>query len=1010
MIVNLGDITNTSEGGSSSSESSSQGGNSTSEGGTSTSQGGNSTSEGGTSTSQGGSSSSESQSSNGDNTNDNVINIGDNTSTSSSEGGNNTSGDSTSTSEGGDAIVGDHTDTNNNSSEGGNASSEGSNENNNQTNGGNSSVGDHTNNNTNTCTDNCNTEEPLPIIRGLVVSYYRDIDGNILADNEIIQNDINSYYATKEKAINNYKLIEIDGNPIGKIGTEPISITYYYQKVDLQESKQGIVVVHYVDENGTAIANDIKLVGRESSSYATSQIIINGYDFVKVIGSPVGEFNDTVIEVTYVYKKRSSEETPSINIGTVVVHYIDTDNNVVGGDVILHGLEGLSYVTNEKNIFGYNYIRVEGSKTGVFIDGNIDVTYVYEKNDNESSCTNNCSPTIIVNPPSCDDNCNEEKDGVVLVKYLDTKGNVLTDDIILKDSVGNIYTTIKKEFDGYSLVSVIGNTSGVYQDGIQNVTYIYDKESSFVTSPINYGTVKVSYMDLDGNLLNSIIEYKDEVGKDYHTVQYNFAGYQFVRVLGSPDGQFSEGEKSVIYLYKKHEEQVPETEKKYGIVLTKYIDTFGNILCDDIIIRDEVDQDYVTSEKKFDNYNLITVVGNRIGKFIDGVLEVDYIYHKEDECEDKECPKPPVCPDKDDCSNKNGIVLVRYIDNNGNTLSDEITLEGKINEFYVTSQKSFDGYSFVTVTGNRFGKYIDGTLEVTYIYKKTNTTPSEPDKPEVGTVIVKYIDTLGNVLHEDKVLEDEIGKNYQTFPVNIPGYTYRKVLGMPNGKYSLDDQVIIYIYDKITSPRAQGKVIVHYIDENGNKLLDDKVSTGYVDDPYKSIQESISKYDFIKVIGNETGNYQNDDIHITYVYGKKKGKVIAHYVDIYGNMIGYDIIQEGYLDDKYETKLRKFRGYDFVQIVGDLAGQYRTSDIHVTYIYQKREEQVQPIGSPIIIPDETAMLSTKRSVSSPSLSIYDPIEIPNTGIDYKKDYFTFFILMICNISIILYLRKKVCLD
>ena len=127
-------------------------------------------------------------------------------------------------------------------------------------------------------------------------------------------------------------------------------------------------------------------------------------------------------------------------------------------------------------------------------------------------------------------------------------------------------------------------------------------------------------------------------------------------------------------------------------------------------------------------------------------------------------------------------------------------------------------------------------------------------------------------------------------------------------------------------------------------------------------------------------------------------------------MIGYDIIQEGYLDDKYETKLRKFRGYDFVQIVGDLAGQYRTSDIHVTYIYQKREEQVQPIGSPIIIPDEAAMLSTKRSASSPSLSIYDPIEIPNTGIDYDKDYFTFFILMICNISIVLYLRKKVCFD
>ena len=193
-------------------------------------------------------------------------------------------------------------------------------------------------------------------------------------------------------------------------------------------------------------------------------------------------------------------------------------------------------------------------------------------------------------------------------------------------------------------------------------------------------------------------------------------------------------------------------------------------------------------------------------------------------------------------------------------------------------------------------------------------------------------------------------------------------------------------------------------------MLEDKISEGKVSDPYKTIKEDIDKYELIEVKGKETGEYSEKDTEVTYVYRKLKGKVIAHYVDIYGNMIGYDIIQEGYVDDKYETRPRKFRGYDFVQIVGDFAGQYRTSDIHVTYIYQKREEQRQPIGSPIIIPDKTTILSSKRNVSSPSLSIYDPIEIPNTGIDYNKDYFTFFILMICNISIVLYLRKKVCFD
>ena len=65
--------------------------------------------------------------------------------------------------------------------------------------------------------------------------------------------------------------------------------------------------------------------------------------------------------------------------------------------------------------------------------------------------------------------------GIVVVRYLDSDGNELTDEIITTDIVGNKYVTEKKEFEGYTFISVEGEVSGEYIDGTVYVTYYYDK-------------------------------------------------------------------------------------------------------------------------------------------------------------------------------------------------------------------------------------------------------------------------------------------------------------------------------------------------------------------------------------------------------------------------------------------------------------------------------------------------------------------------------------------------------
>ena len=65
--------------------------------------------------------------------------------------------------------------------------------------------------------------------------------------------------------------------------------------------------------------------------------------------------------------------------------------------------------------------------------------------------------------------------GKVVINYVDSDGNKLTEEITLIDSVGENYTTIEKEFEGYTFIAVEGPTTGEYIDGTIYVTYYYDK-------------------------------------------------------------------------------------------------------------------------------------------------------------------------------------------------------------------------------------------------------------------------------------------------------------------------------------------------------------------------------------------------------------------------------------------------------------------------------------------------------------------------------------------------------
>ncbi len=117
---------------------------------------------------------------------------------------------------------------------------------------------------------------------------------------------------------------------------------------------------------------------------------------------------------------------------------------------------------------------------------------------------------------------------------------------------------------------------------------------------------------------------------------------------------------------------------------------------------------------------------------------------------------------------------------------------------------SFDGINWTKVDGEIYK--VDMTSDTITIFAKTidkagNESEVVSEKlekgKETGKLIVKYQDINGNILNDDIVTTGYIGDNYKQERKNIDTYELVEVIGNEEGKYTKEDQIIIYKYRKI---------------------------------------------------------------------------------------------------------------------------------------------------------------------------------------------------------------------
>lgn len=90
-----------------------------------------------------------------------------------------------------------------------------------------------------------------------------------------------------------------------------------------------------------------------------------------------------------------------------------------------------------------------------------------------------------------------------------------------------------------------------------------------------------------------------------------------------------------------------------------------------------------------------------------------------------------------------GKIIVKYQDEEGNSIKQDVTITGKVGTDYSVSEEEINGYEYIETVGNKEGKYTKENQEVIFKYRKVEE--EKPVIPQTGQARTIYL-ILGLVI------------------------------------------------------------------------------------------------------------------------------------------------------------------------------------------------------------------------------------------------------------------------
>lgn len=272
--------------------------------------------------------------------------------------------------------------------------------------------------------------------------------------------------------LEDYLLVETQGEATGIVGEDDITITYYYEKDPVPSH---IVTTKYVSQDGTALSTDTTKKYKEGALYSTAPQVIKGYqlDTTKLPVATGTVTADTTVVYTYI----SVEDNE-----TIKVHFYNSAN---WSDVTLYAYDGRTGTTK--------YLTGIWPGSAMTPEGNGWYTYPEILSDYAQVIFTNGDTEQIPGVGQSGYEVSGEswiKDGTVyfnsniVVSHIDTNGNKLKDDEVItgtQKSINDKYTTTADETLG-NVVATLGASTGYWNVNTVNVIYVY-KSAETPTEP-----------------------------------------------------------------------------------------------------------------------------------------------------------------------------------------------------------------------------------------------------------------------------------------------------------------------------------------------------------------------------------------------------------------------------------------------------------------------------------------------------------------------------------------------
>ena len=419
-------------------------------------------------------------------------------------------------------------------------------------------------------------------------------------------------------------------------------------------------------------------------------------------------------------------------------------------------------------------------------------------------------------------------------------------------------------------------------------TITYDDGTTETILNSNTSTVKINVV---GKPATYVVKYQDRAGNEIHS-EKNSTGTYYVwdnvtetainvdnyKLLSTESAsktitlKENANENVIIFIY-----ELEDTN-----VTVKYLEKGTNkVLAPETKATGKVTDSYTATAKVIGNYKLVSNQTQTITLAKEGNV-ITFYYELEDGADVK-------------------VHHYKIIDGQETTeqLFEDETLSGKIGEKYSVSPKSegLGFYKYIKTVGAPSGTYNKESKTIIFYYELKDTN-----------VIIKYVDENNNdLVPEEKGTgkinskytanakteqDDSIFKKYnlESEPVqsiilsgtneNIIVFRYSlkkatikvhyyeidnwELVAIPEnakGILDLENEDVIYYYQK-----ANGKLTINYIDDNGNTLLPSEEFIKQTGTDYQTEAKTIENYELSKVIGNEKGIYTKEDSVVTYVY------------------------------------------------------------------------------------------------------------------------------------------------